>query len=184
MGSLLLNLALALLAVLAVGAHARHSSLRKVLRYYTALSNLLCAAAALLFVCLRLLGGVPAPFLYFKFAATVAVLVTLVTVLLFLGPQYGYKVLFSGPDLWLHLICPLLALLVWLLWDRIPVPAAVSLVGTLPVCLYGLLYFYKVGIKKDWDDFYGYNRGGKWPLSALFMVGGTALLSLLLAAVK
>lgn len=181
MGSLFCNLAIAVLAAAAVAAHARHSSLRKVLRYFTAQSNVLCAAAALAVAAMRLRGAVPVPFLVFKFGATVAVLVTLLTVLVFLGPHYGYRTLFTGPDLWLHLICPLLALLVWLLWDRIPVTPLLSLLGVVPVLLYGLLYLNKVVYKKEWEDFYGFNRGGSWPLSFAAMLGGTALLCVLLS---
>ena len=181
MGSLLCNLAIAVLALAAVAAHARHGSLRKVLRYFTALSNLLCAAAALAVAGMRLLGAVSVPVLLCKFVATAAVLVTLLTVLLFLGPQLGYKALFSGPDLWLHLVCPLLALLVWLGWDRTPVSPALSLLGLIPVLLYGVLYLWKVVCKKEWQDFYGFDRGGKWPLSFAAMLGGTALLCLLLS---
>ena len=181
MGSLLCNLALCLLVIRAVAAHAGKSPLRQVLQYFTVQSNILCAAAALAVAGMRLFGAVPAPLLVFKFVATVAVLVTLVTVLVFLGPQYGYKMLFSGPDLWLHLICPLLALFTWLAWDRTALSPALSLLGVLPVLLYGLLYMRKVVFEKAWEDFYGFNRGGKWPLSFLVMVVGTALLSLLLS---
>ncbi len=182
MGSLALNLTAAVLAVLAVAAHARHGSLRTVLRYFTAQSNVLCAAAALAVAGLRLRGAIPVPILLLKFVATVAVLVTLLTVLLFLGPQYGYRKLFTGPDLWLHLVCPLLALLSWLLWDRIPLSPGVALLGVLPVFLYGLLYLRKVVYQKEWEDFYGFNRDGKWPRSFAAMIGGTALLCLLLAS--
>ncbi len=181
MGSILCNLLIAVLALAAVAVHARHSSLRQVLRYFTAQSNVLCAAAALAVAAMRLRGGVPGALLLFKFVATVAVLVTLLTVLVFLGPHYGYKVLFSGPDLWLHLICPLLALLAWLAWDRMPITPLRSLLGLLPVLLYGLLYLNKVVSRKEWDDFYGFNRDGKWPLSFAAMLIGTALLCLLLS---
>ncbi len=181
MGSIACNLLIFILAALAVGAHARHSSLRKVLCYFTAQSNVLCAAVALAVAVMRLNGAVPAALLVFKFVATVAVLVTLLTVLFFLGPHYGYKVLFSGPDLWLHLICPLLALFAWLAWDRVPIPPLLSLIGVIPVLLYGLLYLHKVVFAKAWEDFYGFNQGGKWPFSFAAMLGGAALLSLLLS---
>ena len=83
MGSIACNLLIFLLAAGAVAAHARHSSLRKVLCYFTAQSNVLCAAAALAVAAMRLNGAVPAALLVFKFVATVAVLVTLLTVLFF-----------------------------------------------------------------------------------------------------
>lgn len=177
--SVLSNLTMAVLVVGAVLVHARHSSLKNILRYFTALSNLFCAAAALALALARL-GGVPSlPLLLFKYVGTVAVMVTLLTVLLFLGPHYGYKMLFSGPDLWLHLICPLLALLSYLLWDRAPLTAATALLGVLPVLLYGLLYLRRVVFQQRWEDFYGFNRGGKWPLSFAAMLLGAALLCLL-----
>lgn len=177
--SVLSNLTMAVLAVGAVLAHTRHSSLKIILRYFTALSNLFCAGAALALALARL-GGVPSlPLLLFKYVGTVAVLVTLLTVLLFLGPHYGYKILFSGPDLWLHLICPLLALLSYLLWDRAPLTPATALLGVLPVLLYGLLYLRRVVFQQRWEDFYGFNRDGKWPLSFAAMLLGAALLCLL-----
>ena len=177
--SVLSNLTMAALVVGAVLVHARHSSLKNILRYFTALSNLFCAAAALALALARL-GGVPSlPLLLFKYVGTVAVLVTLLTVLLFLGPHYGYKMLFSGPDLWLHLVCPLLALLSYLLWDRAPLSLATALLGVLPVLLYGLLYLRRVVFQQRWEDFYDFNRGGKWPLSFAAMLLGAVLLCLL-----
>lgn len=177
--SVLSNLTMAALVVGAVLVHARHSSLKNILRYFTALSNLFCAAAALALALARL-GGVPSlPLLLFKYVGTVAVMVTLLTVLLFLGPNYGYKMLFSGPDLWLHLVCPLLALLSYLLWDRAPLSLATALLGVLPVLLYGLLYLRRVVFQQRWEDFYGFNRGGKWPLSFAAMLLGAVLLCLL-----
>ena len=177
--SVLSNLTMAALVVGAVLVHARHSSLKNILRYFTALSNLFCAAAALALALARL-GGVPSmPLLLFKYVGTIAVLVTLLTVLLFLGPHYGYKMLFSGPDLWLHLVCPLLALLSYLLWDRAPLSLATALLGVLPVLLYGLLYLRRVVFQQRWEDFYGFNRGGKWPLSFAAMLLGAVLLCLL-----
>jgi hypothetical protein len=58
------------------------------------------------------------------------------------------------------------------------------MLGLLPVVLYGPWYLYKIRFApegKRWEDFYGFNRGGQWPRSFAAMVGGTALLCLLLA---
>ena len=49
--------------------------------------------------------------------------------------------------------------------------------------LYGLLYLHRVVRIKRWEDFYGFNRDGRWPLSFLAMVLGAAAVSLLLALV-
>ena len=49
----------------------------------------------------------------------------------------------------------------------------------LPVLLYGLLYLRRVVFQQRWEDFYGFNRGGKWPLSFAAMLLGAVLLCLL-----
>ena len=120
------------------------------------------------------------PLLLLNYVGTHAVLVTLLTVLVFLGPQFGYKPLLSGPDFFLHLFCPLLALISYLAWDRPPMTPLLSLIGVIPVLLYGLLYLRKVVYAKQWEDFYGFNRGGHWPRSFAAMLLGAALLCLLL----
>ena len=48
-----------------------------------------------------------------------------------------------------------------------------SLLGVIPVILYGFVYLYEVVMIGRWDDFYGYNKNGKWPVSmAAMFVGG------------
>jgi len=43
----------------------------------------------------------------------------------------------------------------------------------IPVILYGFVYLYEVVMIGRWDDFYGYNKNGKWPVSmAAMFVGG------------
>lgn len=176
-----LNLLNTLLVTAAVIAHFRRNPPRVILRYFTVQSNLFCAAASLATAAARLFGTVPEPLLLVKYVATVAVAVTFLTVVLFLGPQYGYKLMFSGPDLWLHLVCPLLALVCFFAWDRPRLTWMAALWGVLPVLLYGLLYLRQVVRVKRWEDFYGFNRDGRWPLSFLAMVTAAAALSLLLA---
>ncbi len=182
--SILCNLVLAVCAVAAGLAHTKTAPLRVVLRFFTALSNLFCAAASLAVAVCRLAGNVPDAVLILKYVGTCAVTVTMLTVLLFLGPTLGYKPLFTGPDLWLHLICPVLAIVSLLLWDKPPMPFGAVILGALPVPVYGIVYLRRVLFapeKRRWPDFYGFNRGGKWPLSFAAMAGGTALLCLLLS---
>ncbi len=179
--SILCNAALAVMAVAAVLAHGRKAPLKIVLRYFTALSNLFCAAAALAVAVSRLCGPVPQAVLILKYVGTAAVSVTLLTVMLFLGPfVYDYRTLLTGPDLWLHLICPVLAILSLLLWDRPDAPFGVVFLGVLPVILYGGMYLYRVLLAPPaarWDDFYGFARGGKWYLSLVLMLIAAFLIS-------
>ena len=181
--SIAVNLAITALAVAAACVHAKRAPLGEVMRYFTAQSNLLCAAAALLTALCRVFGGAPNGVLLLKYAGTAAVTVTLLTVLFFLGPKLGYRKLLAGPDLFLHLICPVLAILSHILWDKPRMSFAGVLIGVLPVALYGALYFYKVvlvGGERGWPDLYGFNRGGKWPVSCVAMLLGSFAVSLLL----
>ena len=182
--SVLVNIAAAGIAAAAVLRHGRRNPLRIVLRYFTALSNLFCAGACLAVAAARLCGEVPAAVLVWKFVGTAAVAVTFLTVMLFLGPVvYNYKVLLTGPDLWLHLVCPVLAIVSLLLWDKPDAPFGIVLLGAVPVLLYGGLYLYHVILAppdKRWEDFYGFNREGKWPVSYALMVLGAFLVSLVL----
>ena len=62
---------------------------------------------------------------------------------------------------------------------------SIALLGMIPVVVYGLWYLYKIlyaPADKRWDDFYGFNKGGKWPITFTgMMVGGFAVCMLLMA---
>ncbi len=181
--SIVSNLAIVIFVVAAALGHTKKAPMRIVLRFFTALSNLLCAAAALAVVLCRLCGNVPNAILILKYVGTCAVTVTMLTVLFFLGPTIGYKRLLTGPDLWLHLVCPVLAIVSLVLWDRPEMPFAAVLLGTLPVPLYGAVYVYRVlraPEERRWPDFYGFNRGGRWALSFAAMAVGAFAVSVIL----
>ena len=140
------------------------------LRYFTVLSNLLAAIAAAAYaVCLiRLLAGgldaVPRGVVLLKYAGAVSVSVTLLTVVLFLGPtsREGFLIMFAGPNLWLHLVVPVLAVLDFCLLNPDgPLGLTSSLWACLPMALYVLYYLGNIllhGVEKN--DWYGYLRGG------------------------
>ena len=145
---------------------------KRPLKFFTFLSNVLLAAASLLIIIFpqSLAAGV------IKYTATAGVSVTMITVLVFLGPALGYKKVLTGRELWMHLINPLIALITYLFTEDIGFPFWYSLFGMLPVVLYAIMYYYKVMAAKDdkkWDDFYGFNKGGKWYLAAVIMFAGT-----------
>ena len=59
------------------------------------------------------------------------------------------------------------------------------LLGVVPVVLYGALYLNRVVFtdgEKAWEDFYGFNKGGKWWISLTLMLLATLLISLALWA--
>ena len=157
------------------------SSGLRALRFFTLLSNLLCGIASLLILLTAGQGAAPYGVWLLKYTGTSAVAVTFLTVMVFLGPSQGYKNQLKGFGCYLHLSGPLIAVISFCFLERwYPLSFAVSLIGLVPVILYGLLYLYKVVIKKQWDDFYGFNKTGKWPVSFAAMVIGGFLLCLIL----
>ena len=148
----------------------------KSLRFFTILSNLFCAVSALLLV----LSSSQWAWLL-KYVGTVAVTITLLTVLFFLGPNMGYKQMLSGKDLYLHLCGPLLAIVSFCFMERwYALSFPLSLLGILPVIIYGFVYLFEVVILKNWEDFYGYNKDGNWKLSmAAMLAGGFAVCMLI-----
>ena len=182
--SVLVDLAMAVIAAAAVAGHCRKNPVKVVLRFFTVLSNLFCAAASLAVAAARLRGPVPNGILVTKFVGTAAVAITFLTVMFFLGPVvYNYKFLLTGPDLWLHLVCPVTAILTCLLWDRPVMRFGGVFLGVLPVLLYAGMYIYHILLappEKRWEDFYGFNRDGRWLLSFVSMTAAAFVVSLLL----
>ena len=125
-----------------------------------------------------------------KYIGTAAVTVTMLTVFLFLAPSVGkdwVSVLLKGPDLFLHLITPLLALFSFCALEKRGMDFRTALWGMLPVLLYGPWYLYKIRFApegKRWDDFYGFNKGGKWLISFAMMAIGTFLMCMGLMALQ
>ena len=156
---------------------------RYALCFFTAQSNILCAISALI-LCFS--QGSVAWFL--KYIGTAAVTVTMLTVFLFLAPSMGGLVpLLNGKELFLHLITPLLALFSFFVFEKRGLSFVQSLLGMLPVVLYGPLYLYKILYapeEKRWKDFYGFNKGGKWPVAFAGMAIGTFLICMGMMALQ
>ncbi len=126
------------------------------LKYFTVESNLLCGISCL---CCVLFG--PSRWtVILRFVATVSVAVTMLVVILLLGPMYGYKEMYNGQDFVFHMAAPLLAVVSFLLWEE-NVSKRELLWGALPVLLYGSVYLLnlqKNGMEKN--DWYGFGSFG------------------------
>ena len=150
---------------------------RFAMRFFTAQSNVLCAAASLLLMIFPQSHGA----WLLKYIGTVTVTVTILTVFLFLGPSIGKgwaQKLLTGPDFFLHLVNPILALITFCFFERRSMTFGQALTGLVPVLLYGFLYIYKVICApegKRWKDFYGFVRGGKTVIILSGLVVGTFL---------
>ena len=158
---------------------------RSALRFFTAQSNILCAAAALM-MCLFPQSQVV---WLLKYTGTAAVTVTMLTVFLFLAPSIGegWTVLLKGSDFFMHLVTPLLALISFCAFEKRGMDFRTALLGVLPVMIYGPWYLYKIRFapeNKRWDDFYGFNKGGKWPISFAMMLIGTFLICMGIMALQ
>lgn len=161
--------------------------LKYALRYFTCQSNIFCAATALLTAVALLAGNevVPRAVWTLKYIGTAAVTVTMLTVFIYLWPMVGkggLKRLLGGSDLFMHLITPLLAILSFCLTEKQGMTFPQSLWGLLPLILYGPLYIYRVLYApegKRWDDFYGFNKQGRWPLAFAMMLAGSLCICML-----
>ena len=155
-----------------------------IFRFFTEQSNVFCALAAL---ALFLFPDTRWAWLL-KYLGTAAVAVTLLTVFLFLAPSSGnLKGLLSGSSLFLHLITPLLAIISFSFFEKRGMSFSTALLGMLPVILYGTLYLHKVVYspeEKRWDDFYGFNKGGKWPIAFAAMLAGTFVICMILMGLQ
>ena len=148
-------------------------------RFFTCQSNVLCAAAALVTAVLRLGGEVPYWAWILKYTGKAAVTVTMLTVFFFLAPSVGkdwVNVLLKGHDFFMHLLTPLMALVSFCVFEKRGMTFPESLWGLLPAAFYGPLYLYKTVYapeEKRWNDFYGFNKTGKWPVFFAAMSAGT-----------
>ncbi len=155
----------------------------KTFRFFTTDSNLLSALSCLCIlpfvikIAVTGEGSIPLWVQIFKYVGTCSVTLTFLTVVVFLGPTQGYGAMFSGANLWLHLICPLLCMISYLLTDcPTKTDWKTTFFGMLPVVIYGAVYIVAVLLIGEsnggWEDFYGFNRGGKWFVSLPLMLGG------------
>lgn len=151
------------------------------LKYFTVLSNLLLGAASLVyavFIVRALRGGarIPRWAYVLKYIATVATTVTLMTVLLFLGPTLGYPPMFAGANLWFHLVLPVVAIVEFVFLDTTyRLSFKETIVGMVSTFLYGLaycgnIYLNGVGSGIGTNDWYGFTMWGVEYMPVVFAV--------------
>ncbi len=160
-------------------------------RYFTNLSNMLCAimcAIVIPFNIKTLISGKdeePKWAAICKFLSTVAVSVTFLVVVFFLGPTQGYDLMFAGPCLYLHCICPLLAIISYAVCElQNKLKFVETLYGIIPTIAYGIVYFIMVMIlgqeKGGWEDFYGFATVIPWYASIFLMPIATFVIAVAL----
>ncbi len=164
------------------------------LKYFTVLSNLFQAVTSIAWVVMLVRqsrGRIPGPsrrLCRLKYAAAVAVGLTFFTVLLFLGPLYGYESMYDHANLWFHLVVPLLAMVDFALLDRAAtVPLGDFRFAMLPMLAYAVYYIGNllvngVGKGANTNDWYGFAKAGLRGaiLAFVIILTGNAILALLL----
>lgn len=163
--------------------------------YFTIDSNLICAVASIIYAIYNLILLIKKDYEkenkiidLVKYITTTAVFLTFTTVILFLDFIYGVFV-FLGNNLFLHLLCPIMAVVSYIFFDskRILKLKEVAL-GLLPTVLYGIVYIIMVVVighdNGGWYDFYMLNIGGFWPVSTVVMLGVTFGLGVLTNFIK
>lgn len=164
-------------------------------RYYTTLSNIFAAVAAIptvVFAVRRIAGGkngIPRWAVLLRFSSTSMLTVTMMTVLCFLGLLYGYRSMYAGLNFWYHLVNPVLAILSFVLWEAdSPLTKKAVLFGVLPTLLYGIVYVSMTVVlgpdRGGWPDFYGFNMGGFWYISVSVILFANLVFSGLLLLIR
>lgn len=154
-------------------------------RFYTIDSNVLCALSCLPVICYNIKGikrgqlELPTWALVLKFCGTVAVMVTFLIVILFLGPTQGYRKMFAGANIFMHLLNPLIAVIGLMISENgFEFPKKLLLFGDVSVIVYGTLYLFMIKILKCWPDYYGFDTVLRWWFSYPAMIAFGYFLSL------
>ena len=123
------------------------------LKYFTILSNLLEGFASLMFL---VAGNKEDGRLnVLKYVAATSVGLTFLTVVVFLGPLFGYLLMFTGVSFWLHLIVPVLAIVEYVIYNDYRMYVRDNILAVVPMIIYGIFYLGNIII----------NGVGEWPHS-------------------
>ncbi len=149
------------------------------LKYFTVQSNILMGIISLW----NLVSIKEHP--YFVLAGTVSLALTALTVIAFLGPVFGWEIMYISFNLYMHAIIPALAILRFAVC-RTGKEIAFSRIwmGSIPMILYGIGYAANIianGISPQ-TDWYGFAMWGRLSIIPVFIIifGITYLLGLIL----
>ncbi|MBQ1532647.1 MAG: hypothetical protein IIZ57_10935 [Solobacterium sp.] len=142
----------------------------RALKYFTVLSNLFAMITALINIAFMIVNGpeteLPLWLAEVNLMASVGVMLTFMTVMLYLGRLYGYMEMLKGPNFELHLSGPLCMAACFLFFMNLPrMTIRSTLPALLPVTCYGIWYVSNLMINginpgKHTNDFYGFARAG------------------------
>ena len=142
------------------------------LKYFTTLSNVFEGISCIIWIILnvnfaksekgnRLKNFTDA----LKYAASVCVALTFLTVIIFLGPMFGYDNMFTHANLWFHLVIPLLSMAEFVFFNQSEVRIRENFAAVVPMLLYGTVYLVNIllnGVSEfpNTNDLYGFATWG------------------------
>lgn len=145
----------------------------KAFKYFTVDSNMLAGLVALVAAICRILTAkgriknIPKILPLFKLAATTGVTLTMLITTLFLAPfQFGFFVLFTDSNLFMHLLIPLLCIIVFVFFEPAEISARQTIAGVIPMLIYAVFYAANIilhlenGQTSQTYDWYGFLGGG------------------------
>ncbi len=143
---------------------------------FTNQSNIFLLFASSLFVVFDILAlskqtTIPFWAYIIKFSATCSVSLTFLTVCFYLGPVFGFAMVFGGMNLYFHLICPVLSLIVFIIFEsRVKIKWSFSFFGIIPTVCYAMMYI-PLTLCGLWLDLYGFflNLGPFFWLPMMFI---------------
>ena len=145
-------------------------------KYFTVLSNVFGGIAAALWLTAAAWGkgaDIPRAVVLLKYTAAVCLGLTFVTVMVFLGPLYGYIAMLQKANLWFHLLIPLTAIAEFVFFNREPIGVKNCAASMLPMLAYATFYlFYNLIMGRDEDpfryDWYGFLLWG-WGVGVVIL---------------
>lgn len=158
------------------------------LKFFTVLSNLMEGAASLVWLIMRKRGdGCRAKAERFKYIAAASVFLTFAVVVAFLGPLYGFGMMFENANLFFHLLIPLAAVAEIIFLSDAEYTKRDNNLAVIPPVVYGIVYLGNciingTGEWPDTNDWYLFLAWG-YPVGILIFAVITAvtwLLALLL----
>ncbi|MBR0385586.1 MAG: hypothetical protein IJI05_03465 [Erysipelotrichaceae bacterium] len=141
-------------------------------RYFTIDSNVFSAFVSAIYLVFITSGkAIPQWLMVLKFVAAVTVMLTCLTVMLYLGPTYGYKNQLSDVNIHMHLMGPLMAVITTCFFENdMKLKIWQMLLGLIPTAIYGLEYIFMVSKHKKWEDFYGFAKSNMTLSGTLMMI--------------
>ncbi len=142
------------------------------LKYYTVLSNLLCAVIACIWLFLYRDPRYERLLFFLKYTGAATIFLTFLVVVFFLGPIFGYRMMYVGSNFWFHAFIPLLCAAEFILTETQVPTGREKILAVIPMFIYGVCYLSNIlingaGEGRYTNDWYGFTR---WGLPAGFAI--------------